>query len=98
MVSVDSVLKISHTPSQKAQKRLPESTERIVATMTERQRKTVGVLVTLDNPTPGVLVQALTKSLKWGKDEAIQVAKETVGLLITNNLASVEGGRIILRY
>jgi hypothetical protein len=98
MVSVDSVLKMSHSASQKAQKRLPDSTERIVATMNSRQQKAVGILMTLESPTPGVLVQTLMQKLKWQKDEAVQTAKETVGVLLTNNLASVEGGRILLRY
>ena len=97
MVSVESVLKMSHTPTQKLPRTLPDSAERVVATMTARQQKTVGILMSLDNPTPTVLVQAMMKKLKWPQDEAVQVAKETVGLLITNNLASTEGGRIILR-
>lgn len=97
MVSVESVLKMSHTPTQKLPRTLPDSAERVVATMTARQQKTVGILMSLDNPTPTVLVQAMMKKLKWSQDEAVQMAKETVGLLITNNLASTEGGRIILR-
>lgn len=98
LVSVSSLVKMSHTASQKAQRVLPESAQLVVDTMTSRQRKTVGILMTLENPTPGVLVQTLVSRLKWEKDEAIQLAKETVGVLIKHDLAYTEGRRIIMRY
>lgn len=98
LVSVDPIIRMAHSAPQKLSARLPESALNIIATMSSRQRKTVGVLMTLDTPTPPVLVEALMKKLKWDKTEAVQQAKETVSLLIKNDLASTEGGRILMRY
>lgn len=97
LISVEPILKMSHSKPQTLSARLPDAAARIIATMTSRQRKAVGILMTLDTPTPLVLVQNLMQKLKWEKGEAMQQAKETVSLLITNHLAVTEGGRIILR-
>lgn len=98
LVSVDPIVRMSHSAPQKLSARLPDSALNIIATMTSRQRKTVGILMTLDTPTPPVLVEALMQKLKWDKTEAVQQAKDTVSLLLKNHLASVEGGRILMRY
>lgn len=98
LVSVDAILRMSHSRPQTLSARLPDAAANFIATMTSRQRKTVGILMTLGTPTAPELVAALMQKMQWEKDEAVNQAKETVILLIKNHLASTEGGRIIMRY
>lgn len=98
LISVDSIVKMSHSAPQKLSSRLPDHAQQAIAKMNSRQRKTVGILMTLQCPTPLILVQALVQRLELPKDEAIVTAKETVNLLVKDHLADIEDGRIILRY
>jgi hypothetical protein len=99
MVSVDSILRMAHTKPQKLSDRLPESAHSLLAKMNSRQRRAVGVLMSLSTPTPSIFVNALMSVFEaWTKTEAVLIAKETISLLVNNRLADIEDGRILLRF
>lgn len=99
LVSVEAILKVAHSGPQPLSSRLPEHAQLIVANMNSQQRKAVGVLMRLSDPTAGMFVKSLMKAFEaWTKAEAILIAKEVTGLLVEHQLVSLEAGRIKLRF
>lgn len=98
LISVEAIIKMAHSEPQKLTARLPETARASVANMTSQQRSTVGILMTLKDPTPLALVKAVIQKLDLPKAEAIALGKETVNLLVKDRLVDLKDGIIVLRF